>query len=91
MDTYIQAAPLPWKVKTILPGLMDFLPGYSKIMLATALISYLRGAKTSADIIVRNSVARAPVRCQGQDVIPLDGRSSALLRASGLDTADSTE
>jgi len=87
METYVQALPLPWKVNTLLPGLMEFQPDYSKSMLATNLISYLRGAKTSADIIVRNSSARAPVRCQGHDVIPLDKRSSALLRASGVNTA----
>jgi len=91
MENYVQESSLPWKVKTILPGLMDFLPGYSRSMLATNLISYLRGAKTAADIIVRISLTRAPVRCQGYDVIPLDGRSSALLRASGVDTAECLE
>jgi len=40
MDNYIQSSPLPWKVKVIL-GLMDFLPRYSRSMLATHLIAYL--------------------------------------------------
>jgi len=91
MDTYVQASRLPWKVNHLLPGLMDLLPAYCRIMLASSLISYLRRAKTAADVIVRTSSARAPVRCQGYDVIPLDGRSSALLCASGLDTANCLE
>jgi len=74
IDNYIQAVPLPWKVKAILPGLMEFLPRYSRGMLATHLITYLRGAKSAADIIVHTSSNRSPIRCKGYDLIPLDDR-----------------
>jgi len=91
INNYIQAVPLPWKVKSILSGLMEFLPRYSHGMLATHLITYLKRAKSAADIIVHTSSNRAPIRCKGYDLIPLDGRSSALLRVSGADTAECLE
>jgi len=91
MDNYIQASPLPWKLKSILPGFMDFMPKYSSSMLATHLITYLRGARVAADIIVRLSSTRGPITCKGYDLVPLDGRSSALLRISGMDTAECLE
>jgi len=88
IDNYVQASPLPWKLKSILPGLMDFMPRYSRGMLATHLITYLRGARVAADIIVRTSSTRDPIRCKGYDLVPLDGRSSAILRIRGMDTAE---
>jgi len=88
MDAYVQSRPLPWKLKDLLPGLLERLPQYDKVMLASNLISYLRGAKTSADIIVRTSSVKAPVRYQGADAQVLDAKSSALLCASGLDAAE---
>jgi len=89
VDTFIQASPLPWKSRTLLPRLMKFMPEHDPIMLGTAVMCYLRGAKTSAIIIMRNSASRAPVRCEGNYVLPLDGRSIALFCVSGIDTPDS--
>jgi len=91
MDNYDQASPLPWKLKSILPGLLDFMPRYSRGMLATHLITYLRGARVAADIIVRTSSTRGPIRCKGYNLVPFDGRSSALPHISGMDTAECLE
>jgi len=88
IDSFIQTAPLPWRIRTLLPQLFNFLPKHNPIMIGTALMSYLRGAKTSAKIITRTSASLPPVRSRGMDVLALDGRSSTVLRDSGVETTE---
>jgi len=61
INTFIQATPLPWKVSTLAPQLLAFLPNHDRAMIGIALLSYLRGAKATAEIIVRTSAAQPPV------------------------------
>jgi len=81
---YVRHAPLPWQVRTLIPGLFHLLPSHDPAMLAIALMSVIRGIRIASEAILSESAAHPTLRFEGRDVMVLDDRLIHLLRASGV-------
>jgi len=80
----VHRAPLPWQVRTLLPGLFNIMPNHDSAMLAISLTSVIRGIRISAEVILGESAAQPSRRFEGRDVMVLEDRVVHLLRASGV-------
>jgi len=52
IEYYVRRAPLPWQVRTLLPGLFNVMPSHDQAMLAISLTSVIRGIRISAKVIL---------------------------------------
>jgi len=84
IEHYVRRAPLPWQVRTLLPGLFNLLPSHDPAMLAIALTSVIRGIRIASKAILSESAAHSTLKFEGRDVMVFEDRLVHLLRASGV-------
>jgi len=83
IESYVQRSPIPRQTRSLLPGLIRFLPGYDPATLTVALTTMIQGVRLSAEVILDECAAQLPLRFEGRDVMMLEDRVVHLLRASG--------
>jgi len=83
IEHYVRQAPLPWRVRALLPRLFRILPNLDTSMLAISLASVIRGIRIASESILRESAAQPILRFEGRDVLILEDRLVYLMNASG--------
>jgi len=86
VEHYVRQKPLPWQVKTLLPGLFRVLPNHDTSMLAIALASVIRGIRIVSKEILRESSAQPVLHFEGMDMLILGDKLIYSMRASGART-----
>jgi len=83
IELYVKRSPKPWQTRKLLPGLFCLMPNHDPATLTVALMSIIRGACLSAEIILEESAAQPSMVYMGRDVMILEDRFVHLLRGSG--------